>query len=74
MSGAVGVLFMQFFKDNSDLLPTALCAELLLHSQHSPGLTVVKKAGRGLYFSLRNRITLPGRGVLTEFVPWLSYR
>ncbi|KFR07753.1 N-acetyltransferase 9, partial [Nipponia nippon] len=36
MSGAVGVLFMQFFNDYSDLLPTALPTELLLHSQHCP--------------------------------------
>lgn len=50
MSGAVGVLFMQFFKDYSDLLPTALCAELLLHSQHSPGLTVIKKLEGGCIF------------------------
>lgn len=33
---------MQFFKDYSDLLPTALSAELLLHGQRSPGLIVVK--------------------------------
>jgi len=42
MSRAFDVHFMQFFKDYGDLLPTALSAELLLHSQHSPGLIVVK--------------------------------
>ncbi|KFV16042.1 N-acetyltransferase 9, partial [Pterocles gutturalis] len=36
MSRAVGGLSVQFFKDHSDLLPAALSAELLLHSQHSP--------------------------------------
>lgn len=55
MSRAFGVLFMQFFKDYSDLLPTALCAELLLHSQHSPGLIVVKR-WKGVVFFLEKSI------------------
>ena len=51
MSRAVGVVFMQFFKDYSDLLPTALCAELLLHSQYSLGLIIVKR-WKGVVFFL----------------------
>lgn len=51
MSRAVGALFMLFIKDHNGLLPAVLSAELLQHSQHSPGL-IILKSWRGVVFFL----------------------